>query len=406
MENSPFNRSSRTLRSPPPGPVPTPPAQPTREEAPETIPTSEISSWMTNIEQYLNEVCCITAEGKLNSEQKLRINNLCRKVAHGTSQMAVQYQALKMKALRCHSQIQTLEEQCHLSERLHDLKLTIRDTKKPAPGPSFADMVKKGNNNYVTPLNISSVAIYPSSKTKSSEETKSLVQKIICPEELKLQVRGLRKTKNGGVIISTETKEDIEKLKNSVQLTNSGLTIDEPFKRNPRVVVIGVPTTLQDKEVFTCLYHQNLSDKLQNYNLESFLGSIKLSHKSGKKEAETCNFIIEVPAAIRKVLIANERVFVNWSSCPVRDFTLVTRCFKCQQYGHAAKTCREPVCTCSHCGEGGHSIKECPKATEAPKCASCLRFKKPSSHKTGATDCPAKIMAEKRYINSINYEGA
>lgn len=342
----------------------------------------------------------------MNSDQKLRISTLCRKVGHGTSQMAVLYQSLKLKMVQTHTSLQTYATDLDLSKQIQDLSLQIGESVKPAQGTSFADKVKNGSNSYIQPLNISSVTIYPNDKLKSSEETKCLVQKIIRPEEMKLRVRGLRKTKNGGVIISTDTKDDIEKLKQSVQITNSGLTIDETHKRRPRVVVVGVPTSMSDKEVFTCLFHQNLSDSLQDANLESFLGSIKLSHKSGKKEADTCNYVIEVTAAIRKALITKDRVYLNWSSCPIKDFTLVTRCYKCQQYGHAAKSCRETSPTCGHCCELGHSIKECPKKFQEPKCATCLRFKKPSNHSTGAADCPAKIMAEKRYINSIDYEGA
>ncbi|XP_050551771.1 uncharacterized protein LOC126911026 [Spodoptera frugiperda] len=401
MESSP----SRTVGSP------TTPATKTsvpiqKDDLLEVIPTPEIQNWMTTIEQCLNEICTISSEGKLNMEQKLRISNLCRKVTHGTSQMAVQYQALKIKVSRAHTVISSLEDQMDVSQRLKDLQQHIDESMKPTMGTSFADMVKKGANNFIHPSKLQSVAIYPEDKSKSSEETKTLVQKIIRPEQMKLHVRGLRKTKNGGVIISTDTKDDIEKLKQSEQLTKSGFTIDEHRKRNPRVVVIGVPSAMQENEVFNCLYHQNIADKLQNCDLEMFLASVKLSHKSGKKDAETCNYIIEVSPAIRKALISKERVFVNWSSCPVRDFTLVTRCYKCHQYGHAAKYCRETTHTCGHCGEQGHTLKECPKKVDEPKCATCFHFKKPDNHNTGASDCPAKIIAERRYINSIDYAGA
>lgn len=410
MENSPFNRSSKITRSPPstPGPTPTPGpiAPPQEDDALEVISTPEIQKWMSTIEQCLGEVCSIATEGKLNSEQKLRISNLCRKVGHGTSQMAVLYQSLKLKAVQSNASINTLQGQFDLAQQLKDLQISVKESTKPAVGSSFADMVKKGTKSFIQPTNLSSVAIYPKDKLTSSDETKSLVQKIISPEQMKLQVRGLRKTKNGGVIISTNTKDDIEKLRQSVQLTNSGLTINDQLKRKPRIVLIGVPSTMQEKDVFTCLYHQNLADTLQDSNLETFLSSIRLSHKSGKRDSDTVNYIIEVSAAIRKTLITRERIFVNWSSCWVSDFTLVTRCYKCQQYGHAAKTCRESTNTCGHCGDLGHSIKECPKKTSEPKCATCLHFKKPSNHKTGADDCPAKIMAEKRYTSSIDYEGA
>jgi hypothetical protein len=163
---------------------------------------------------------------------------------------------------------------------------------------------------------------------------------------------------------------------------------------------------MTESEVFTCLYQQNLANKIGDITLDSFLTSIRLSHKSGKRTAETCNYVIEVPAQIRKALITKERVFINWSSCPVKDFTLVTRCFKCQQYGHAAKSCRAEANTCGHCGEVGHAVNECTKSAEAPKCATCMYFKKPSNHNTGDVNCPARKIAQHRFINSINYDGA
>lgn len=422
MEDSPFNRSTMIRRSPPPTPTPGPTPAPTSPQQSrqdqhhaaegkiETLDINEISNWMMSIEKCLNEVCAIAQDGKLNSEQKIRINTLSRKVGNGVSQMAVFYQDLKQKAREVQISLQALREERDLTDCLDNFRQTIQDSIKEnctqptkAENVSFADMVKMNKNNYLRPSNLSSIAIYPDDKLKSSDDTKSLVQKIICPEEMKLHVRGLRKTKNGGVIISTETKDDIEKLRNSSQLSRSGLKVEEPHKRRPRIIVIGVPSALTDQEVYDCIYKQNLADKLPNLPRDSFLASVKLSHKSGKKEGPTCNFILEVPASIRKALINQDRVFINWTSCPVKDFTLVTRCFKCQQYGHAARTCKETTHTCGHCGQQGHQSNDCTKSAEPSQCATCLRFKKPSDHKTGELECPARKIAESRYINSIDY---
>lgn len=46
----------------------------------------------------------------------------------------------------------------------------------------------------------------------------------------------LRKTKNKGVIISTETTNYTEKPKLSTQLTHSGLKLDNSMKRKPRLL--------------------------------------------------------------------------------------------------------------------------------------------------------------------------
>ncbi|XP_022823490.1 uncharacterized protein LOC111362215 [Spodoptera litura] len=410
IENSPFNRSSKTCRSPPSTPQP---AEHAAEETLEALSTSDIKGWMVTIEKALNDVCQIAAEGKLNSEQKLNINTLARRVGNGVSQMAIHYQTLKQRACQIKTSLEALREKEDLAACLNDFKKSIKESiqencsKPVAQNMSFADILKTNKSSVLRPSNLKSIAIYPNDALKSSDETKTLVQKIINPEQMKLHVRGMRKTRNGGVIISTESNEDIEKLRRSSQLTSSGLKVEEPHKRRPRIIVVGVPAALRDQEVFDSIYEQNLADKMPNMSRESFLSCIKLSHKSGKKDAPTCNFIIEVPANVRKALINQERIYINWTSCPVRDFTLVTRCFKCQQYGHAAKTCREVTCTCGHCGEQGHETKDCTKKDKPPKCATCSRFKKPSSHKTGDLECPAKKTAETRYINSIDYnEGA
>lgn len=367
--------------------------------------THQLNKWLKGIERCLDEICRIANEGKLNKEQAIRINSICRNVDNSTTELAVEYQSLKEKTRLNHAALNFVREKLDLHQQIQDLKQSINESCKPVAGPvSFSDMVKKGTNEYIQPSSEKLVAIYPPDKSTSSEETRTLVQQIIRPAEMNLHVRGLRKTKNGGVIISTNSKEDIEKLKQSPQLTSSGLTVDEPNKRNPRIVVIGVPTSMQETDVFQYIYQQNLADQHQgDLTLDSFMASIKLSHKSGRKDAESCNYIIEVPARIRKALISKDRLFINWSSCPVRDFTIVTRCFKCQQYGHAAKTCRAEACTCGHCGEIGHTMKDCLKRADTPKCATCLFFKKPSNHRTGDSDCPGRKMAEKKYINSIDY---
>lgn len=411
-DDSPFKRSNKMHRSPPP-PSPAGPAHPHAPADPhapgplEVVSTADISKWMSSIEACLDEVCTVSSESKMNTDQKLRIHNFCRKIGNGVSQMAVQYQALKHKAIQALSTIGDLQEKQELANCLKEIKSTIKDNcTKPLPKEtsSFADMVKRGPDTYLRPNHVSTIALYPKDNTKTSEETQKLVQKIISPEEMKLHVRGVRKIRNGGIIISTERKEDIDKLKQSEKLHSSGLKIEEQSKRRPRIVVIGVPTALNDKQVLEFIYEQNVDGKITDLDINSFMASVKLSHKSGKKDADTCNYILEVSAAIRKTLINQTRVYINWTSCPVRDFTLVTRCYNCQQYGHAAKFCREPKPTCAHCGELGHSINECTKKSQSPICATCLRYKKPSNHNTGDLACPAKKLAEDRYLNSVDYE--
>ncbi|XP_063538615.1 uncharacterized protein LOC134747870 [Cydia strobilella] len=238
---------------------------------PETVSTAEIQGWLTQIEMRLNEICTISGEGKLNTDQKLRISNLTKSVMGGVSQLAVQYQSAKMNYLLCHSQVKTLTQQRDYSTQLHELKQYLQEAPKTIEvTQSFADMVRTGKTSTVVPTKTSSIAIYPADKEKSSEDTKKLVQNLIKPEALKLHVRGMRKTKNGGVIISTDRKDDLEKLKASQQLQQSGLKLEDTAKRRPKIILLGIPTNMPEKDVFDCIFEQNILDPQPNFSRDVF----------------------------------------------------------------------------------------------------------------------------------------
>ncbi|XP_046380441.2 uncharacterized protein LOC124151837 [Haliotis rufescens] len=76
------------------------------------------------------------------------------------------------------------------------------------------------------------------------------------------------------------------------------------------------------------------------------------------------------------------------------------RCFKCQQFGHGAKSCRNsPVCSrCSH----SHDSTDC---TDAIKCANCN-----SAHMSSFKSCPCYVRPTKilkiKYNNDISFTDA
>lgn len=85
--------------------------------------------------------------------------------------------------------------------------------------------------------------------------------------------------------------------------------------------------------------------------------------------------------------MAHKRVFTGCRAHRVKDYDLVTRCFKCLQYGHISKYCKNQT-TCRHCTEPGHTNKECPKKKEPSKCLNCKLRKKNHEHSTMDTNCP------------------
>ena len=90
---------------------------------------------------------------------------------------------------------------------------------------------------------------------------------------------------------------------------------------------------------------------------------------------------------------------------------LPLRCFKCQQYRHSAKKCRNNS-RCSRCGdiyEGGHDFKKCNDPTMKCDCTHCYKVcKNPikcvncsGDHHSGDKDCPKQTV--RKEINRLVY---
>lgn len=146
---SPFGRSQLLRRSPPPTPLPSEQHQQRDPEPPaptdvavEIISTPEIHNWMGAIESILSEICTIVADGKMNTEQKLRVTNLCRKVSHGTSHLAVQYQSLKQKTLQAQVTTQHPQGRQDIADPIKEIKKAVEKDRNIG-SVSYANVVKK-----------------------------------------------------------------------------------------------------------------------------------------------------------------------------------------------------------------------------------------------------------------------
>lgn len=256
------------------------------------ISSDKLSEWLISVEGLLQNICSIVAEGKLNTEQKLNINSFCRSIQGSASQISVHYQTLKQNFLLCKEKLEHLADKHDLCPTMDDIKYLLENPQEvlKKPEPSFADMVRKGADIYIKPKPTSFLTIFPKNKDESSEDTKNLIQNIIRHDVMKIQVRNIRKIRNGGVLINTESKEDISKIKMDEKLASSGLTIEEPSKRSPRIIKFGVPSALSEKEFFDCLFEQNVANKLPNVSKEKFMSGVKFSHKSSKKKLRELQF--------------------------------------------------------------------------------------------------------------------
>lgn len=130
-----------------------------------------------------------------------------------------------------------------------------------------------------------------------------------------------------------------------------------------------------------------------------------MKFKTGKRDAQVNNWIVECTSRIREELLKRGRIYVEYASCRVVDYLQISRCYQCQAYGHIAKYCKqEGGQVCSHCGEKGHSYRECQRPKEDPVCVNCKVIRKESKHRVGTMDCPLYVKAVERMVSNTHYD--
>ena len=112
--------------------------------------------------------------------------------------------------------------------------------------------------------------------------------------------------------------------------------------------------------------------------------------------------IVKVSPDIRKIMVKENRVYLDMTSLRVRDHFLPMQCYSCQCYGHkqGSTECKnngsgESVCL--YCAEN-HASKTCPvkQKSELHKCSNCLTSSNPAHkanacHTSTSLSCPHTI---------------
>jgi hypothetical protein len=86
----------------------------------------------------------------------------------------------------------------------------------------------------------------------------------------------------------------------------------------------------------TTLTEQYIARSISNQNDCSRETTRSPSSKLGKKGLD---WVIEVDGKPWKQLINNGEVYLGCDAFAVKDCVSLTRCYKCQRYGHLAKNC-------------------------------------------------------------------
>lgn len=124
--------------------------------------------------------------------------------------------------------------------------------------------------------------------------------------------------------------------------------------RLPRMVIYDVPSTCTPEELGRVIRTQNESVSAEECQVNP-------KFKVGKREpgGDSVDWVCEVSLQFRKTVLKAGKLFIGWSRCRVCDFLSISRCYKCQAFGHIAKYCKAEIDTCGKCGQEGHQFKDC-----------------------------------------------
>lgn len=299
-----------------------------------------------------------------------------------------------------------IEKNARLEGRLHerdDVEKLVYRASTPPP-KSASDVVRRREDN--APRRAESkknvIVVRPDNDASmdNSEEVKKEIVKTLKTKIKDIRVKNLRKLRDKSVVMELATDRDLRVVEEEIN-KNDKLKVKRPAVIRPRMIIYDIDKGLEEAEVLDEIYEKKLRNK--GVSREEFDDSFKVIFRTGKRDARVTNYVVRVSGNIRRAMLAESRIFINWGSHRTQDFVALTRCYKCQSFGHVQKACRRERVICGHCAREGHEYKDCPDKKEDPICFNCKLRRRESSHSVDSRSCPEYIRAVEFYKSSIDY---
>ncbi|XP_075680679.1 uncharacterized protein LOC142646240 [Dermatophagoides pteronyssinus] len=239
--------------------------------------------------------------------------------------------------------------------------------------PTFADIARinnpMANNNAIQRKN-HVVIISPKDEdvSKDSNQTIAFVKEKINAKttlENGLRIERLQPVSGKKCLIKCNSEKDVEKICNILN-NDDKITAKKPTKKNPRIMVVGISKDIEKEQIPTLIKAQNpkINEFIENNENENMKILFDKEDRVGSKYA-----IIEASPALWKLILDENRLFIGYKSCPVRNRVSVFQCFKCQKFGHSGNDCKNDT-KCVNCA-GDHETKNCKSTIH--KCINCDR---------------------------------
>ncbi|XP_038221615.1 uncharacterized protein LOC119839420 [Zerene cesonia] len=289
------------------------------------------------------------------------------------------------------------------TKRMDELQVTVEKQtellqKATSTAATYASVVatsrRSSNTTNACSTSISnktmhSLAVTSKDTDKTGEEVLEIVRKTINAKEEGGKIDRVRKAKDSKIIISCQTKEEREEIKQRLNRAREQLEVEEMKNKNPLVIMRDVMNYNSDDDVLKALKSQN-KKLLQGIKDEEI--TLEPRYRRKTHNPLKSHRVYRVPTALWQKLISAETIHIDIQQIKVADQSPLVQCSRCLGYGHARRFCKEEIDVCSHCG-GPHMKAECAdwQARTIPNCSNCQRVKNENTrHNAFDENCPVR----------------
>ncbi|EFA12186.1 putative 50 kDa protein in type I retrotransposable element R1DM-like Protein [Tribolium castaneum] len=296
-------------------------------------------------------------------------------------------------------------------EKVIDNKINNLNPNSSPIGPRYSQILKSNLTKSTEPVTAPAklpqsnykVIVKPNESlknVKSSEDTRKILTSK-SPHEFGIKVNKIVPIRNNAILIES-TCSSILNLTDSPVLKSLNLQAERINKVWPKIQVFDVPKEMVADELIKEIQKQ---PDLPGNIPKQF---VKSAFKAGNKEGKTNHWVIEIHPAARNYFIASgSKLFVSWKSLHVRDYLRITRCFKCQKFGHVSKFCNSEK-QCGYCASNDHESISCnfKNNEDKHKCSNCERAgQQELNHPAGSTNCPIYKHRMQEALKNIDFDG-
>nr|XP_015840434.1 PREDICTED: uncharacterized protein LOC107399195 [Tribolium castaneum] len=266
-----------------------------------------------------------------------------------------------------------------------------------------SNLANKNPEIATAPRSSFKVIIKPNDNLKnvqSSEDTRKILMSK-SSKDFGIKVNKIVPIRNNAILVESNCSSILNLTENSV-LKYLNLCAERINKVWPKIQIFDVPKELETEELVNEILKQ---EGLPNTIPKKF---VKSAFKVGNKEGKTNHWVVEVHPAARNYFIkAGSRLYISWKSLHIRDYLRITRCFKCQKFGHVSTCCNSEK-QCGYCASNDHESVTCIFKNEETKykCSNCKRAGQQNlNHSAGSTVCPIYNHRLQEAIKNIDFDG-